>query len=96
MSISPVPQIIPNVDIVARVAVLHAALLANDPQMPTLLAQIHRETIKYPELIHLLNEEQIGQIVGAYEKHSKIEIVGAALAKHKSIRGNKATVDDLG
>lgn len=73
---------------------LEKALLVNDPQMPSYLKESHRILITHPETVHLLDDEEIGQLITAAQKFTDTQIV-AALAKTKSTgrKVNKLSTD---
>lgn len=76
------------------VAELEQKLLASDPEMPQYLKRIHSNLLTYPELVHLLRDEEraviisglsrlTGTVIAASEKKAAIK----KLATH--------TVDDI-
>lgn len=86
MSISSTPIVVDGDELHKRIETLKESLLANDPQMPTLLAQIHQNLIKYPDLVHLLKEEEIGLIVKGLERHTQITILAEVKTSAKKLK----------
>lgn len=55
-------------------AKLEAALLSEDEDLPQLMQQIQSQLGQYPELVHLLSDEQIAPLYIALRTQSQIEI----------------------
>lgn len=72
--------------VTAKLLELEAALKARSPLIPNLLGIIHHNLQQYPELTHVLTEEQIGVISSGLSFQSSIVI---ATTEKKS--GGKAT-----
>ncbi len=47
------------------IAELETMLLEQNPGMPTYLQRIHRDLLRYPELTHILSDEQRATIIDA-------------------------------
>ena len=83
--------------LLSRISQLEAALLANDPQMPGHLREIHKFLAEQPELLHVLQPEEIGVTMQAMQKYTGIALVQDKI-KTPAARGGKApkiTVDDI-
>jgi hypothetical protein len=71
-----------------KLSLLEAALLAGDPEMPRHLSESHKLVIQHEELVHLLNDEEIGVLMAAQQKHS-----GVVLASEvKPVTESKAKI----
>lgn len=81
----------------ARLDQLEAALLANDPQMPGHLREIHKFLQEQPDLLHVLKPEEIGTTMAAMQKYTGIALVQDKI-KAPTARGGKApkiSVNDI-
>lgn len=63
--------------ILQRLDALEQALLAQDPEMPKHLGEIHRLLITHEELTHLLSDEQIAVIMGAQQLQTNTTLVAS-------------------
>lgn len=81
--------------VVEKIAMLQQMLLAEDPSTPILLKQIHTALTKDPELVYLLNPQQVGAIVGGCKWQTKVVIVTDAVKKTKTTAGKKLAVMTL-
>lgn len=86
-------------ELLTRLANLQEALLAKDPMMPTHLAAIHKNLIANEELVHLLTDDQIGQIVRAQQHHVNTFLAAEVTTKSGTAKAaNRAkglTLNDL-
>lgn len=84
-----------------KMAALQASLLEAHPQMPVLLREIHTLLKKDPEVVTLLEEEEIGVLVNCLKVQTKTEIATttkketAATAIKKAVRAAKASGGSL-
>lgn len=76
---------------------LEQQLLTDEELLPVLMIRVHQNLKQYEELAHLLDEDQIQVIVGAFAKRKSIEIVAAASGKSASTKGRsvQAITKDL-
>ena len=86
-------------EVLSRLALLEEALLARDPMMKMHLGAIHKNLITHEELVHLLSDDQIGQIVAAQQQHTSITLVQEVSSKagkaKAANRTAKLSLDDL-
>lgn len=75
-------------ELLPKIDALGAALVANDPKMPTHLKEIHTYLIQFEELAHLLSEEQIAVILSAQQK--KLGIILADETKNNKGNSSKS------
>lgn len=87
-----------NLEIKTKLDELQQALLANTPNMPTLLRDIHKALKSFPEQVTLATEEELAIIVSALEKQTTSKLVESTMkptkAKKESLK--KVTSDELG
>jgi len=71
-----------------QIASLQSALLSAHPTMPVLLREIHKVLKADPEVVTLLNEEEIGVIVNGLSKQTQTTIATSisSAKKGKSIK----------
>jgi len=85
--------------ILQRLDALEAALLAQDPEMPRHLGEIHRLLITHEELTHLLKDEQIAVIMEAQQLQTNTTLVasvtGTAGKKAAAKKAAGITLGDL-
>jgi hypothetical protein len=86
-------------ELVAKIDQMQSEMLANNPHFEFMLREIHMRLHKYPDLVHILKEEDIGKIVACLAKKEKVTI-GAAMnsSKGKLADGrklNQLTLDDI-
>lgn len=74
---------------------LQKALLEKDPQMPNHLRESHRLLITYPETVHLLDDEEIAQLIEAAKRHTNTEIIKETSKSKSGGSKKKFGVDDL-
>lgn len=84
--------------ITAKIAELQQKLLANHPQMPLLLREIHSVLKNDPAVVTLLKEEEISIIVNGLQKQTNTYLVqsmtSAKSSKTKALKNTSAA--DLG
>lgn len=84
--------------IVGKIAELKEKLLANHPQMPVLLHEIHRTLKENPACVTLLPEDAIPIIVNGLEKQTNTYLAAmltkSSAVKNKSLKNVKSS--DLG
>ena len=84
-----------KLDVMERLEKLRAAMLTQDPLLPTHLAAIHKNLIQYEELIPLLpQDEVIPTLMAAQKKHIGVMLT-KEIATKKTVKVPKTTVDDL-
>jgi len=78
-----------------KLATLEAELLKDNPMLPNLLREIHRNLKADPDLVTLLTEDECCTLVKGLKKQTNTEIatVGKARAAKKVI--SRLTVEDL-
>jgi len=81
----------------SNIAELEQAILAAHPQLPTLLQRIHKQLKEDPNVVTLLDEDEIGTIVQGLIMHTNTQIGAATAAKKKSATKVAAsmTADDF-
>jgi hypothetical protein len=81
-------------ELAGKVSELEQAILAEHPQMPTLLRQIHSSLLQNPAAIHSLSDDQIATVIRGLTDYTNTEIIASApKPKKTSLKG--ITVDDL-
>lgn len=78
-----------------NLAKLGASLLARDPDMPKLLALIHKDLAAKPELAHMLTAEQVRSYVDGCKQFTSIVIVKDSAKKRKAVNVGEVSMDDL-
>lgn len=68
---------------------LQEALTSAQPQLPSLLREIHTTLRKDPDLVTALTDEQIAVVVSALKKQTATEIVSSASKKTSSTKALK-------
>lgn len=71
----------------ADLKALEQSLVEDVPGLPVLMSRVMRNLREYPDLAHLLNEEQINCIVRAFSKRKVIEIVTPTKTAGKGGKG---------
>jgi len=87
-----------KLDVQGRIQQLSAKLLEQDPMLPVHLSAIHGALIQYEELVHLLNDDEIKQLIAGQVRHTGVSVVKEITGKSKatiSSRIPKTSVDDL-
>lgn len=85
--------------IAAKINELQEKLLANHPQMPLLLREIHAVLKNNPAVVTLLEEEQISIVVNGLQKQTTTSIVASMTTKSSSAKTkalSKVSTSDLG
>ena len=85
-------------ELASSIQELEQALLAEHPQMPTLLRQIHAGLLQNPAAIHSLNDDQIAMIIKGLTSYTNTEIVASTKPKTSAAAKkalSKVTADDL-
>lgn len=72
-----------NHKLLAKIDLLEQALLVQDPQMKTHLAEIHKLLISFEELVHLLPHDKIAKIMEAQQLHTNTTLVASVTAPSK-------------
>jgi DNA polymerase III psi subunit len=85
----------PHEIISLKIAELSEAILANHPQMPTLLRDIHRNLSIDPENVTLLTPQQVSVIVSGLSKQTQTIITTSILSGSKGKSLKKISVDDI-
>jgi len=78
-----------------KLASLEAALLANTPDMPVLLRDIHRSLKQDPDVVTLLSEEECSILVRGLKKQTATEIATKKIKTGPKKAMSKMTVSDL-
>ncbi len=74
-----------------NIAELEQALLAANPEMPTLLQKIHTKLRADPDIVTLLDEEEIGVIVNGLKSVTNTTIAEPKAAKAKAAKPPSAS-----
>ena len=78
------------------IAGLQEKLLASSPEIPLALREIHTVLMADPEVVTLLQPEEIGTVVSGLKKHMNVTLVEKVI-KSKSPKGGKAlSLESLG
>ncbi len=78
-----------------KLASLEAALLSNDPKMPTILRDIHRTLKNDPDVVTILTEEECSILVRGLKKQTATELATTTMKKKPKKALSKLSVDDL-
>ena len=83
-------------DVQMKIAELQSQILANHPQMPHLLRDIHQTLKSDPETVTLLTDVEVGTIITALQKYTG-NFITAKAATSKSPRAalKNLSADDL-
>lgn len=73
-------------DIREKIADLQGKLLAAHPLIPTILRTIHTQLKADPEVVTLLEDEEIKVIVNGLQHVTKVKLVEVAKPKKKSLK----------
>lgn len=80
---------------------LEAALTENDPKMRVHLSEIHKHLIAFPDLVHLLSDDEIKTIIQSQAKLANAvlstvaESSAKSAARKESARLKKLDLSDL-
>lgn len=78
-----------------KLASLEISLLESTPGMATLLRDIHRSLKQDPDIITILEDEEVAILVKGLKKQTGVEIATKA-AKKKSVKSlKKISIDEL-
>lgn len=94
----PTPKIIkPRAThpIAMEMAELEAALDAQVPGFVSILSQIHKKLRADPDVVTLLDDEEIGVIVAGLEKHTNVTIVAPSAIKAAKSKAKKEPVSAM-
>lgn len=72
---------------------LEEALLQELPEMPTILAVIHKELAQQPQLIQALTDEQIATITKGLSVYTQTKITTSPTKKRKPSLKNVSVLD---
>lgn len=94
MNMTTTHQLGPVDDIKEKIATLQSHLLSSHPLIPTLLRTIHQQLKADPEVVTLLDEDEIKVVVSGLQHVTKISLLAAAPApKKKSLKN--MSLDDF-
>ena len=82
-------------EIQEKLASLAEQLLAVQPNITTLLRDIHRSLKADPDVVTILTEEECATLVKGLQKQTSTIILTAAVKKSSKTVLSKITVDDL-
>lgn len=85
----------PHETISLKITELTSALTTAHPSMPSLLQVILRDLQNDPEVVTLLQREQVAQIVAGLMKQTATEITVSMTAGNKGKTLKKVGVDDI-
>lgn len=92
----PTPILNPQLfEVQEKLASLEASLLANMPNMPTLLRDIHRTLKNDPDTVTLLTDEECSILVRGLKKQTDTELATAVIKKKPKKALSKLTAADL-
>lgn len=74
------------IDIKEKIAQLQEHLLLSHPLIPTLLRTIHTQLKADPEIVTLLEEEEVRAVVNGLQYITKIKLVESVKTKKKSLK----------
>ncbi len=74
-SAPPEPENIPLNDLLQYISSLRADLQTENPQIEMYMSIIHKKMVEYPELVHLLDDEQISVVYKAALKQSNTTLL---------------------
>ena len=80
----PAPENIPLNDLLQYISSLRHDLTSENPQIEMYMSIIHKKMVEYPELVHLLSDEDIAVVYQAALKQSN-----TVLIKQKAKAGKK-------
>jgi DNA polymerase III psi subunit len=78
-----------------KLAALAEQLLAVQPNIATLLRDIHRSLKADPDVVTILTEEECATLVKGLQKQTSTMIITAAVKKPAKAALSKVTLDDL-
>lgn len=78
-----------------KLASLEQALLSNNPEMPGILRDIHKQLKSDPEIVTILSPEECSVIVRGLKKQTATNIATTAISKSPKKALSKMSVDDL-
>ncbi len=78
-----------------KIASLEAALLSDTPEAKLVLASIHKQLQKDPDVVTILTEEEIGQLVGGLSKVTGHTITAKAMAAPRNKPLRETSIDDI-
>lgn len=81
--------------IAMEMAELEAALDAQVPGFVSILSQIHKKLRADPDVVTLLDDEEIGVIVAGLEKHTNVTIVAPSAIKAAKSKAKKEPVSAM-
>lgn len=87
------PPLGSHFEIKEQIEQLKNQLLTSHPLIPTLLRTIHRQLKADPEVVTLLDEEEIRVVVNGLQFVTKIKLVEVAAPKKKSLKN--MSLDDF-
>lgn len=68
---------------------VEAALLEKTPDLPIVLAEIHKDMLKHEELVHIMDDEDIAILHRAFETHKHVVLLQKETDKQAKGRGRK-------
>jgi len=85
----------PAEQVKAQIITLQEKLLAQAPDMPLLLRDIHNQLKKDPEIVTLISEDEVCAIVSGLKKQTATEIITAASKSKKAAKPKVNILDTL-
>jgi hypothetical protein len=85
----------PIFQVMERITKIQEKMVAQDPEIGTHLAAVHKMLGQYEELSHLLTPEQIGVLMQGLQKHTTISLVVEDQKKGTRGKSKKIGVDDI-
>ncbi|MNI59342.1 hypothetical protein D3C73_1145000 [compost metagenome] len=89
---APTPKERKTHPIAMEMAELEEALNAQVPGFVTILSQIHKKLRADPDVVTLLDDEEIGVIVAGLERHTNVTIVAPSAVKAAKSKARKEPV----
>ena len=81
--------------IIYKIAELSQALEENNPSIATYVKDIHRNLLQYPELVHILQPEQVQTIVKGIEQVNGEKIAEEAKPKTRASKSGSSKKESL-
>lgn len=85
----------PHEQVQEKILALDAAMKAANPEMPTLLRDIHTQLRNDPDVVTLLSEEEIAIIVQGLDKQTGNNLVAKVMSGSKRISAKSLSIDDI-
>lgn len=81
--------------LLSRLEEMQTKLISGDASFVNHLRMIHMDLVKFPELLHILKDDDIGKIVQAGARIAQITIAKESTTKLRKTKAGSITLDDL-